>query len=253
MTKFFISNLLEYLYDALSCKTKDFLFDRLNREDFKKISTQSRIKKFVQKETLEEKLLLLSKLNHGCAVIIWDKEKIKGPNVKDVLIAYLQVEENDLLTTVVKDKIFANVSTDLIRSIQTISKVTNSKVYKINSQYREIGRIREDMGAGLLTSKLQADNNFEWLVSKVDNALSLEPLLEKNNLTVDQFRLLLFLQLCPNGATTLAMRNKIGKNISVSINHLYTSNMIDYAVGSKNVMVIDTHGLILVEQIVSKL
>jgi hypothetical protein len=251
MTKFFIPNLLEFMYDCFSSRTKEFLFDRLSREELKKVDKKTKIKSFVENASLEEKQIMLSKLGFGCATIIWDKEKVKTNKVHEVLISYLDVDQKDLARTVINDKIFATVSTDLIRSIQVVSKVNSSKVWKLNKEYLQLNR--DIFKTRVLVNKMEADKNLNWLVSKMDNLLGVEPMLEQYKINLTQFHILLFLQNCPNGATIQTIKKKMNKQVTTLIEKMYQMNMVDYDGGNKEVITIDTMGLILVEQIISKL
>lgn len=252
MTKLFIPNLLEFIYDCFRSRTKEFMFERLEREELKKVKNPSKIKIFADKENIEQKLLLLSKLNFGVCLIIWDKEKLKTSIVHDALIAYLETDPKDITKQIINDKIFATSSTDMIKATQVMSKISHSKVYSVNREFLTISKTREHLKTRTLTNKLEADDNFKWLVNVMDKCFELEPYLEKFKITLVQFRILLFLQNLPNGATLNSLIAKIGnKRLGAQLNGMYKMNMITYDLQNKDIVLIDTMGMICIEQVIA--
>ena len=253
MTKFFIPNMLEFIYDALVSKPKDFIFDRLSRDELKKINTSAKAKSFAEKANIEDKQILMAKLNYGCATIFWDKDKVKTNNVHDVLISYLELDPKDLNKTIIRDKIFAIMPRDFIRALQVISKASNSNTWSVNKKYLDISHTREFLKTRKLVHKFEAESNLKWLVGFMDATLSLEGVLEGYKINIDQFRILLYLQNAPNGATKNNIKNKIGKQVAKLIADMYQMNMVEYDPKNDDVILIDTMGSLLIDQILSKI
>lgn len=241
--------MLEFLYDCLKSKDRDFLFDRLSRDDFQKINSQAKIKSFVSNSNIEDKILLLSKLNYGCGIVFWDNEKVKTNRVQDILLAHTEVEEKDMVKTIIKGKVYATMTIDILKSMQTISKASNSTVYSVNRKFLEISN--HNLKTRTLATKLEADANLTWLVSLLDKAYGIEPMLEQFKLNLFHFRILLHLQNCPNGSTPEAIKNKIGCNVAAKISSLRKMNMVRYS--SKKVIHIDAMGIMVIDQVLSKL
>lgn len=254
MAKFQIPNLLEFIYDCFKSRSKDYLFERLNRDELKKVNSQSKIKSFAEKGRIEDIAIMLSKLNHGFAIIIWDKEKEKRECVKDILISQLEVDPKDLARHLIKSKIFATQSIDIIRGLQVVSKASNSKVWSINRKFLSLSNIKNDhfKQRGLI-NQFEAENNLNWYVRTIDTALNLPPLLEHYKIELSHFKILLFLQNSPNGATIESINNKLEqpKGFKNMLTKLHGMNMIEYT-GDKNVISIGVNGLVAISDIISK-
>jgi len=254
MAKFYIPNLLELLYDLFKSKSKEFLFDRLSREELKKVKSESRIKAFVEKGKFEDIAILLSKLNYGVGIVIWDREKEKRDCVKDILIAQLQVHPTDLTRHLIKSKIFATQSIDIIKALQVVSKSSNSQTWSINRKYLELSKVKnEHFRERTIVNKFEAEKNLTWYIETIETALNLPPLLEHHKISLDNFKILLFLQNAPNGATISAVFNKVNKprGFKNMLKKLHGMNMIEYS-PDKTVISIGVHGLIVIDAIISK-
>lgn len=253
MAKFYITNLLEFMYDCFKSRAKEYLFDRLTREELKRVKSESKIKSFVEKGRFEDAAIMLSKLNHGVAIVIWDKEKEKRECVKDILIAQLEVDPKDLTRHLVKSKIYASESIDIIRGIQVVSKASNSKSWSINRKYLALSNLKNDhFKQRSLLDKLEAESNLKWYVNTIDHALNLPPLLEHYKIELCHFKILLYLQNADNGATIENVCQKMNtpKGFKNMLNKLETMNMIQYE-ADRSVIKIGTNGLVTIDAIIS--
>jgi len=250
-TKLYLPNLLEFIYNAIVSRGKNYLFDRLDRDDFQKIKTDSKARGFAEHANLEEKLILLSKIGLGCAVIIWDKEKEKKSKVEDVVISYINTDQNDVTKQLIKDKVFGCRDIDFIKSLQTISHSCSGRVYSIN---RKFLHIKENaIKTRILENKLEAQRNLEWYSKTISFAFEIEQILETFKIDIIQFRILLYLHTLPNGATKEFLNKKLNRtNITGMINEMYNQNMVDLAGEEKNIVTIGVYGIIILDQIFSK-
>lgn len=253
MTKLFLQNFFEFLFDFITKKGNTFLFERLSREDYLKINTTHKVKQFVEKVNLEDKLLTLSKLGIRTALIIWDEQNQKTKKVEDVLVAYIDVPAHELSKQIIKDKIFGMMDIDLIKSAQYVSKVSNSKNYILNRKYLNV-KHNQMVKTRLLAQKLEAEDNFDWYVDTIQFALGLEPMLEGFGIDLDQFKILLYLHNCPNGATIEHLRSKVQKPTYTTrlLGKMRELNMIQYDPRNKEVTMIATNGIVVLHQIISK-
>lgn len=250
-TKLYLPNLLEFIYHSIIEKGFKSLFNRLDREDFLKVKNESKSRIFAEFANLEDKIILMSKLGMGCAVVFWDKEKEKKSKVEDIVIGYIDTSENDLTKLLVKDKVFSCRDIDFIRSLQTMSNAAMSTVYSINRRFLNIkeGAIK----TRTLVNKLEAERNLEWYSKTIQFALDVETVLEAFKIDMLQFRTLLYLQNLPNGATKENIAKKLNRvNITGMINKLYNSNMVAFSLSNKNIVTIDVYGIMILEQIFIK-
>lgn len=250
-TKFYLPNFFEFIYDGIVSRGKNFLFNRLQREDWLKVKNESRIRSFAENANLEDKLLMISKLNFSCAIIAWDNEKVKNKRVEDVLIAHLDTDESDVAKLIIKEKIFAFREIDFIKSMQTFCKSSMSKVYSINRRYLHI---RENaLKTRILQNKFEAEKNLQWYSETIQAALSVEPMLEAFNIDLLKFRILLHLHTSPNGATKENIERTFNRvNITRTVNDLYKVNMVRYDHHNAEIVHIDVYGIMVIEQIFKK-
>lgn len=250
-TKFYLPNFLEFIYDGIKSRGENFLFNRLQREDWLRVKNESRIRSFAENANLEDKLLLLSKLNYSCAIIVWDNEKIKTKKVEDVMIAYIDTDPNDVSKQIIKDKVFAFKEIDFIRSMQTFCKASMSKLYSINRRFLHI---RENaIKTRVLQNKFEAEKNLQWYSETVQFALSIETILEAFSIDLLKFRILLHLHTAPNGATKENIQRTFSRvKIERIINDLYKCNMVKFDLHNDNIVHIDVYGLMVIEQIFNK-
>lgn len=104
-----------------------------------------------------------------------------------------------------------------------------------------------------LQNKLEADAALEWYSKTLQAAFEIEPLLEQFKINILHFRILLYLHTAPNGATKEWLQKKLDRiNIAGAINEMYDKNLIDYSLTNKNVVMIDSYGLIILDQIFTK-
>lgn len=251
-TKLYLPNLLEFIYHCIIEKGFKFLFDRLDREDWLKVRNESKVRTFAEQANLEDKMILLSKLGIGCAVVFWDKEKEKKKKVENVVIGYVDTDENDLTKQIIKDKVFACRDIDFIKSLLTMCRSAMSNVYSVNRKYYQI---KENAGlkTRTLVNKLEAESGLEWYSKTIQFVYEIEPILEHFKINVAQFRILLCLHLSPNGATKDHLQKKLDRiNIQGMLNDMYEANMVSFSQNNRNVVNIDVYGLMILEQIFSK-
>lgn len=255
MSKLLIPNLLEFLYDCFDSRTKDYLFERLTREELKKVKSKSKIKLFVERAPLEDVAILLSKINCGFGWVIWDNEKVTKTTVKDILIANLEMQGADLTRHIIKSKIFATQSIDIIKSLQVTSKASHSKMWSVNRKYLEISKFRRpEYNPRNIENKLQAEETLKWYTQTIGAVLKLAPLLEHYKISVTHFQLLLFLQNCPNGATMDTLKKEVNNstNFRAMILRMHRLNMIEIG-ADKNIVSLGVNGYVTVDAIISKL
>jgi len=181
-----------------------------------------------------------------------EKEKQKKTKVEDVLISYIDVHENDLTKVLVKDKVFSCRDIDFIKSMQTMSHASMSRAYSINRKFLEI-KESAVLKTRTLVSKLEADASLEWYSKTIQFALNIEPVLEVFKIDIIKLRILLYLQTSPNGATKDNISTKLNRvNVTGVINELYNNSMVTFSLTNSNVVMIDTYGIIVLEQIIAK-
>mgnify|MGYP006921288736 CR=1 FL=1 len=249
-TKLYLTNLCEFIYDSIIKKGTQFIFDRLEREDYLKVKTEAKIRSFSENANLEDKIILLSKLGMGCAVVLWDKDNEKKKKVEDVVIGYIDTDPNDVTKQIIKDHIFACRDINFIKSLTTISHASNSKVYSIN---RKFLAIKEKAFTRTLVNKLEAERNIEWYSKTIGFAYDIEEVLEGLKLDMLKFRTLLHLHSLPNGATKGNISKKLNRlNVTGMLNEMHNTNMIKLSGDNNNIASIDTYGYILLEKIFEK-
>jgi len=252
-TKIYLPNLLEFIYHSIVEKGFKHLFHRLDRQDFLKVKNESKARSFAEFGNLEDKMIIMSKLGMGCAVVFWDKEKQRNKKVEDILIGYLDTDENELTKQIVKDKVFVCRDIDIIKSLQTMSQSSMSKVYSINRKFLEIKDHSEKFNTRTLVNKLQAEKNLEWYSKTIQFALDIEAILEPFKIDLLKFRTLLYLQNLPNGSTKDNISRKLNRvNVTGMINELYDNNMVSFNLSNKNIVTIDVYGIMILEQIFAK-
>lgn len=250
-TKLYLPNLLEFIYHSIVEKGFKHLFNRLDREDFLKVKNDAKARSFAEFGNLEDKIILMSKLGMGCAVVFWDKEKEKKSTVENVVISYIDTPENDLTKLMVKDRVFACRDIDFIKSLQTMSKSAMSFVYSINRRFLTVkeGSIK----TRTLVNKLEAEKNLDWYSKTIQMAFDIESMLEGLKIDVVQLRILLYLHTSVNGATKENISKKLGRvNITGTINEMYDSNLVAFDLTNKNIVTIDVYGIMILEQVIAK-
>lgn len=255
MNRLYIPNFSQFFFDYLERKGRNFLFSRLDRQDFLKVRNNTAIKSFAENSSLDEKMIMGAKTGMGCAVIFWDKEKQKKVKVQDILIGYSDIPAHILPNVLAKDKVYVSVDIEFIKALQTVSKASNSRTYSVSSRFLEIKKSSE-MSALLprnLVQKLEADKNLTWYIKQISFALNLEPILEAFNLSLVQFRILLYLHGLPNGATKENIIRELGRsNIAVVLAKMDEMNLIAFSLENKSVISIDVYGIMLLERILVK-
>lgn len=255
MKKMYIPNLLEFLYDCFESRGKDFLFERLNREELKKIKNEAKIKTFVEKSRFEDQAIVLSKLNYGVGLVIWDKEKQTNNNVKDVLIANLELQGNDFTRTLIKSKVFAIQSIDIIKALQVTSKASLAPTWSVNRKYLDISRHKEKKGFSQrnIATKFEAEATLKWYIETISTAIKIAPLLEHYKIEITHFQILLYLQNCPNGASIESVKKEVNnhKGFRNIIINLEKMNMIEFG-SDKSIMQIGVNGYVTIDAIISK-
>lgn len=250
-TKLYLPNLLEFIYHSIVEKGFPYLFKLLDREDMQKVKNESKARSFAEFANLEDKIILMSKLGMGCAVVFWDKEKQKKTKVEDVVIGYINTPPENLTQQLVKDKVFACRDIDFIKSLQTMSNASMSYVYSINRRFLTIKDTA--IKTRTLVNKLEADKNLDWYSKTIQAAFDVESILEGLKIDVIQLRILLYLHTCINGANKDSISKKIGRvNITGIINEMYDSNLVAFNLTNKNIVTIDVYGIMILEQIIAK-
>lgn len=250
-TKLYLPNLCEFIYDNIIKKGFDYLFQKLDREDFLKVKNESKVKSFAENANLEEKIILLSKLGVGCAVVFWDKDKEKHKKVEDVVIGYIDTNPNDLNKLIIKDKVFAARDIDFIKSLSTISHTCFGKVYSINRKFLQLKQ--NAFKPRQLENKLEAERNLDWYSKTISFAYDVEETLEAFKIELIHFRIMLYLHTLPNGATKENIAKKLNRaNVTGMLNEMHSKNMIRLSGHNKNIASIDTYGIILLDQVFAK-
>lgn len=246
--KISLYNLCEYVYDAIIKKGNNFLFDRLDREDYLKVRSASKIKYFAEHSYLDDIFIMLSKIGIGVGIVLWDKEAEKQKKVQDVLIAYNELDTKDVTKQIIKDKVFSSVDLDIIKGLQTISKSSNSSVYGINRKYLAIKDYA--FKPRTLVTKLEAERNLDWYSKTIDFALNINQELEAFKINDVQFKVLVYLHTCPNGATKDNLKRKLSKtHINEILTPMYQMNMVSI---DENTVSIAIYGLMVIEKIYNK-
>jgi hypothetical protein len=250
-TKIYLQNLSEFIYHGIISKGFNYLFKILDREDILKIKTESKVRQFAENANLEEKIILMSRIGFGCGIVFWDKEKQKVKKVEDVIIGYVDTDPTDVMHQIIKDKVFAFKDIDLVKSLQTISHVCTSKSYSVNRRFLHIKS--KAMNTRTLVNKLDAERNLEWYSKTLSFAYDIEETLESFKINTIQFRILLYLHTLPNGATRDNITRKLNRsNITGMLTEMYNSNMVAFSGENRNVVSIDTYGIIILDQIFTK-
>ena len=248
MAKVSLLNLSEYIYDAITSKGSNFTFERLDREDFLKVKNRTKIKSFSENASLDDLMIMMAKLDSGCCLFFWDKEKQHLKKVHDIIMVYADTDPKDASKVIIKDKVFATCDIEIIKGLQTISKVSNSKVYSINKKY---SALKDNAQPTLLQNKLEADRNLEWYSKTIDFALNISIELEKFKIDDVQFKILVYLHTCPNGATVHNIMRRLGRaNITGLINKMQALNMV--AIKDGHVVNIGVYGIMVIERLYAK-
>lgn len=250
-TKLYLPNLLEFIYNSIAKKGYNSIFQRLEREEILKLKTDSKIRAFAEHANLEDKLIIMSKLGMGCSLVFWNKDNEKKKKVEDIVIGYIDEDPNDLTKVVIRDKVFACRDMDFVKSLSTISHVCGSRVYSINRKFLQIKN--NAFKTRVLENKLEAERNLEWYSKTIGFAYDIEEILEGFKIDIVQWRLLLYLHTLPNGATKENICRKLNRaNVTGMLNDMHDSNMIRLSGENKNIVTIDTYGVILLDQIFTK-
>lgn len=255
MARLFIPNFFEYIFDFLERRGRKFLFDRLNREDYRKVRDAVRIRRFAEKSSIDEKIELLGKIGMNYCMLFWDKDNMKNKNVQNTLLAYGQLPKDMLPKILAKDKVFALLDIDVIRSLQTVGRASNSNTWSVNRRYLAVRH--SNISCRTLEMKLEADRNLLWYSQTIQAVFNVETTLDVFNINLLQFRILLFLHTNPNGATRRAVYRQIGKpGLNRLIDEMYEMNMVTYIIDTgvstskeDRVIGIDTYGIIILQQI----
>lgn len=251
-TKMSLPNLREFVFDCIVSKGKNFLFDTLDREDFLKVKTESKIRKFAEHANMEDVDLLMSKLGMGCARFYWDRDKEFNKKVHEVVLAYLEYDQKDLTQVIIKEKTFACLDIDFIKALQTISKISTSKTYTVNRKYLKI-RDSAEKFTRTLVNKLQAEKNLEWYCQTIDHAYDIEPSLESFGLDLLKFRVLIYLNTLQNGATKDNISRKLSRvNVTGMLNEMYDKNLVELSGENKSVVTIGVNGVMTLDRLLSK-
>lgn len=252
MTKLFIQNLFEYLFDFLDKKPPSFLFNRLERDDYLKIKTTAKMKRFIENSPLEDKLLMCMNTGMRGAIVLWDAEKEGNKKVQDVLITYLDTPAHELPKELSKSKVFAAMDIDFIKSIQFVAKASNSNQYSINRKYLKVKENSKQFKSRLFSDKLEAENNLDWYVNTIQHAIGLEEIIETYGLTMDYLKILLYLYVCPNGATRENISKKINKQRGLFLlERMKQLTLIKNDPRIANVYIISPHGIMVLDKVVS--
>lgn len=237
--------MMEYLYDLIVRKGFKFLFKRLETADYRKVRNAKMVRAFLQKESLEDKITLLLKLGAGCAVVFWDNDR-EVKTLRDLLIG-MENPSEDLSRRMIEERVFCTSDVDIIRLLQTMSKVCNSTTYAVNRKYYEIKNKSHNTS---LSKKLQAEKNLEWYSKTIQFSLGIAGVLEPFDISPVHFRILVYLHTLPNGATVAAIARNVDRlKISTYLKQLDEMNMIRW---QGEVISIDVYGIMILEQIFAK-
>lgn len=256
MASLFSKNLLSYLFDAIKSRGRNFAFDRLEREDFKKISSDRKLKRFIEKAKIEDIIYLMSRLGFGYVQLFWDKEKHTKKSIKDLLIREISANGVNISEFIIKEKVFSNTDIDVVKSMQLLSNVGSSKVYSINKKFLELDKKRSYKASLDIENKERVAETLKWCSGVTRSILTLGSLLEDYKISKDAFLILCLLQENQNGAslkyisTTLNISDRKARFL---IKKLFFQNMVDTSIGDYNSYVLDTMGYVCVERIFSKI
>ncbi len=251
-TKLFLPNLLEFIFHSIVEKGFNYLYERLDRDEWQKVKTNGRAISFAENATLDDKIILMSKLGKGCAIIFWDKEKEKQKKVEDIIMCYVDTPESDLAKQIVKDKVFACRDIDFIKSLQTVSNVSMSKGYAINKKYTQIRENSLSLKSRTLTNKIDAERDLNWYVQTIQHGFDLEAILEGYKIDLLQFRILLYLHTSPNGARKESIARKVNRvNVTGCIQEMFEVNLVDFRNGDKEVVSIASYGVMVLMKIIN--
>lgn len=254
MATFFSENLLQYIFDAIKSRGNQFLFERLARNEYLKIKTDIKLKAFIKKASVEEVVLLLSKLGYGYVQFFWDKEKNSKLKIKDLLVR--EIKSSNLSEVMIKEKVFANSGNDLIQALQVISNTGASNTYTLNRKYIDLHNKIGNIKLSVTEDKRKAEQALVWTASMARKILGLEIELENYGISREAFMLLCLLQEHKPGASLpkiIELLMVSERQAKLLIRKLYSKNMIDRAIGYTDAYVLDSMGFICVQQILSKI
>ncbi len=250
-TKLYLPNLLEFIYGFILSKGRNTLFNLLDKDDFRKIKDESAVRKFSQYENIEDKMILVSKMGMGAALVFWDKEKQHKKRVEDIVITYIDTDPNDLAKTLVNDYVYVARDIDFIKSLQTMSHVCNGRGYSVNRRFLSIRA--KSISTKILSDKIESEQNLQWYSETVLFGLEIEPMLEVYDISLLDYKILLNLHSSPNGVTFNYLIKKLRRsNITAIINRLYKKNMLTYNLTNENIILIDIYGITVLQQIFNK-
>lgn len=246
--------MLEFLYDAIQSRGSEYIFEKLDRDDIVKLKNSKAIRKYIEKEKFEDILILLSKLNYGINITVYDKEKIKGRKVQDVMASYMGLD--DLATTkmIVKEKLFSVMDFDIINTMITASRASNSKVYSVNQKFTEISNICGKMSNRALQEKTNADSAVDWLCNLFVNTIDLIDTIDALKITKLEAKMIASLYQNKAGITVDTLRDMLNISgvLKVAMN-MEKKGLVYIKKPEKHTVYLSTMGVLLIEKIINKI
>lgn len=247
MSLFNTKNLLDFFYTFIVNKPKSTLLDRLDKKELNSVSDDN-ISKWLEKSTIEEKLLLSEKLGLSWSLVFWDKSKTKT-NEFEKAIAPFKTVDVDNIPILIDKKVFAVDSKKIIRKLITTCQISASKILKIRPILKNDSH---DSKQEHITKRIEGnDTDINTLIGIILGAYDISEYLTYHHINHLQFRILLSLYKNPNGYTKRSLRENFSFHASTAIKGMHNLNYVEY--GENSTVFIDTMGAYVVKDILKRI
>jgi len=125
----------DYLYNLTPEQRLKF-----SPKELRAIKSAKKAREFVEKTTLDEKLLILAKLGVGFSFILHDGSKLASREIKERHERYKDMSKDKLVKELSDERFVVLTDKILINYMSVMGDLTHSDVYLLNLDFHKVGR-----------------------------------------------------------------------------------------------------------------
>lgn len=240
-------NFKNFITKFINSKPKNVLLERLNETDLRNIS---KLSTWLEKESFEKKMLLLSKLNMNWSLVFWDSEKTNSDSPDNILSDLEDGENLKLIDEIVEKNIYVTSGSQFVRNASTIAKLCMSKVHSLSCLFFNGGKINNNAVSKKIKDRDESTSIFIKLILSSFDTIEY---LDHYKINLAQFRTLLLIYASTNGISKDSISSHINiKNPSNNISKLNELNYIEQDINDRKVYHASVMGMYVIESVISK-
>jgi len=125
----------DYLYNLMPEQRSKF-----SPKELRAIKSAKKAREFVEKSTIDEKLLILAKLGVGFSFILHDSNKLTSREIKERYNRYKDMSRDKLVQELSEERFVVLTDRVLVNYLNVMGNLTHSDVYLLNLDFHKVGQ-----------------------------------------------------------------------------------------------------------------